>query len=266
MQPHTGLIAVAASLLVIAGTKASSQTLYTIPVTPIPTISIGSPYVTEKTSSGWVASNDYGASVRSTAHGLDLSFIPSYVGSNIEIVKYTNVADITGNGIQLDRYLSVTLGPENFPELAGSTDPWQFEMLAFQGSLRHEGFAGENFEIRTSLDNFAAPLITWGNRPYPQAEATYISPSLIDSSFEVFPTSYINTITSPIELRFYSWYDLPGGSGSPSLHGWSPDLLGAQNFSVAARFSVTPVPEPSSSLLTALAGLVLLCHRRRSMV
>ena len=107
------------------------------------------------------------------------------------------------------------------------------------------GFAsnGYNFYLRTSADGFAADLATDANNA-----------GAARANFDV---SSLTGLSDPLEVRIYAtsidsgnrWFDMAGSDAAT-------DLGLIVNGTVA-------IPEPSTGLLAAMAGLILLRRRRR---
>lgn len=214
----------------------------------------GSATYPEKTSTGFTQGYSDGE-IDVTANGLSLSYQNLTTGTLPEWTTITNIADITGGGIQTNRYLSFTVGPDNFNGLAGYTGSYSVEITRIYNSVASVDL-NEFFEIRTSLDNFGTPLVTWGG--VQTDGSVFRAPGLT-----VGPPPFINTngnvITTdtPLEIRLYSWYANPGGDGT----------IGADDSnSTGFRFdyTVTAVPEPSAVFLLGAAGGLVFLRRRRA--
>ena len=181
--------------------------------------------------------------------GNGLSFNYELVGGWERLI-IGNVDDITGAGIQLDRYISFTLGPGNIDALAGYAGDYTVDLTEIGRSGLHIETGG-HFEIRTSVDNFAGPLAVYdpsSDRLNPTA------PGLTSNLSAIQTNDTVVTTDTPLEVRFYVWYDLAGVNGS----------LGTGTNDMRFRYEVTTIPEPAAAVLMGATALVTLLRRRRA--
>ena len=133
-------------------------------------------------------------------------------------------------------YTTFTLTPDSGFTLDLDTVTYDYQSYGLAAN-------GYNFYIRSSVDGFAGDIDTSSNT----AGAARVT----------FDVSSLTGLTDPTELRIYAtsietgnrWFDLQG-----------TDV--ATDVGLIVNGTVTPIPEPSTGLLAALAGLGLMRRRR----
>ena len=224
---------------------------------------------TNKTSTGWTSTGlDY------TTTGLSLEWV-TY--NTTEYHRITNLADVTGTGPSLDRYISTVVDPS---VLYGASS-WQTTYRSGLSGIILD--VNEGFEIRSSLDNFNAPLVRFVGAPWinttpvtsadPSSlpDGTFIDGLFLRYAQSTYPfTPYvtnpdlIRATDEPIELRYYYWSPNPDGSGF--YYDFIRDGVGSTRGTNGWSLSTATVviPEPSSAMLSGLAAGLLLMRRRRT--
>jgi len=244
-KPNLSTCVLSAVLLTASTAYLNAQTLFQSPIVPV----VSGEGSTNQTNTGWTQPGGSGQQIF-TSQGLSLSY------DSASRLIIDNIDDFAGSSIPLNNYWSTTIGLGNFDALAGYTGDWEFTTMAFQ--YRFWVDAGESFEIRTSIDNFADTLLKWND---PTSEFATVTSPMFQTSTNTFnklidPIHFAN-INEPIEIRYYYWNEAIGGDGMPGNIGDS----GTQNYT--NTFLLT-VPEPSSMILLGLSGTIALLRRRRA--
>lgn len=216
-------------------------------------------------STGWGDSESNGSGyLVYTTQGLDLAWEMDLGG--VWYWRITNVEDVTGEGPFLDRYISTTFDPRQ----RFGVDQYRAYMGFAANSYSME--VNEGFEIRSSLDGFASPLIRMVGVPdrnslgvfpegttevrynpdYPWGTAYFSDPGT--GTVNVTQTSLVETYNEPIEFRYYYW-DSEDVDGTGAEHSG----VSAYTFYVL----VDEVPEPSAFLLLGAGSAIGLVRRRR---
>ncbi|MDF1712717.1 MAG: PEP-CTERM sorting domain-containing protein [Akkermansiaceae bacterium] len=140
--------------------------------------------------------------------------------------------------ISVGDYTTFTLTPDAGFMMSLDNITYDYQSYGFAGT------GGYTFFIRSSIDGFAADLDT---------SSSFEGAARVD-----FDVSSLTDLTGPTEIRIYAstptagsrWFDLQGSNTDPSL-------------GLIVNGDVAPIPEPSTALLSALAGLALTVRRRR---
>jgi hypothetical protein len=230
MKPSPSLVLLTFALLALAK-SASAQTTFSSVLNFVPTS------VSESSSSGWTDS----AGLEYNAIGLNLD----WTSGTWEI---TNIADVMGAGPNLGRYISTVFDA-----------PQEYEMTLFRGRRTFDILdAGESFQIRSSYDNFAAPLAIFEGIGGTTTAA--IPGTDTGNTFFFNVASDLSGLNSePLEVRFYYYGDNPDLDGSPGFQ--APSNL--QNYTVSLS-ATAAVPEPSSLLLLGIGSALLMGFRSRN--
>lgn len=213
------------------------------------------------TATGWTTTNGQVY----TAVGMDLAWVNGFGGFYWQV---TNIGDVTGPGPDLDRYISLVIDPA---DLYDATE-WQTTFLGGFGI--HQLDLGEGIELRSSMDGFSSTLMRIVGDGTNQGTGTY-SPGAQEVPagsgfirYADFSPPYtplvddpatVQVDNQPVEFRFYYFGENLDGSAATYEIGATQGISSLSHQMV----TVVAIPEPSKSLLMALAGTLVLLRRRR---
>jgi len=163
------------------------------------------------------------------------------VGTNAGAV-WSGAATNGATGISLADYTTFTITPDSGFTASYTSVSYSYQTYGFQAT---DGYL---LYLRSSVDGFAADLATGSVDPGPGAGTA------------VFDASSLSGIADPVEFRIYaSAPNAPAGSRWFDLQGSNT----ATDVGLIVDGAVSPIPEPSTGLLSGLVCLALAFRRRR---
>lgn len=201
-------------------------------------------------SSGWSSSGQNYSAVGLDLEWVNLQDVVSPLSEDWITYRITNTGHLAS--LDLSRYITFTLDPlanPGFSEYAISVLATYKEITLLS--------PGENFQIRSSYDNFAAPLITFDGVDGTTIGA--VAPGTGGNSFFNFhQNSMTESLTTPLEFRFYYYGSSLDGMPAVDTYGAA---VGAGPYTIVVNTNA--VPETSAVLLFSTAGLLGVLRRRR---